>query len=93
MLATYQQFHGQGLEVVGISLDKDKEALQATVRKKGIAWPQYFDGNYWNNDVAVRFGVRGIPELWLVDTNGRVVATGVQANQLAALIPPLLPAR
>ena len=41
--------------------------------------------------MAVRFGVRGIPELWLVDTTGRVVATGVQADQLAAMIPPLLP--
>ena len=92
ILSTYREFHPRGFEIVGVSLDKDKEALAATVRKKGIAWPQYSDGNYWNNDVAVRFGVRGIPELWLVDTSGRVVATGVQADQLAALIPPLLPA-
>ncbi len=92
ILSTYRQFHDRGLEVVGISLDQDKEALLSTVKKKGIAWPQYFDGNGWNNDVAVRFGVRGIPELWLVDTAGRVVATGVQVDQLVTLIPPLLPA-
>ncbi len=92
ILSTYRQFHPRGLEIVGVSLDKDKEALAATIKKKGVAWPQYADGNYWNNDVAVRYGVRGIPELWLVDTSGRVVATGVQADQLATLIPPLLPA-
>ena len=92
MLTTYRQFHARGLEMVGISLDKDRDALLATLKKKGIAWPQYFDGKYWNNEVAVRYGVRGVPELWLVDTQGRVVATGVQADQLAAMIPPLLPA-
>lgn len=93
VLGTYRQFHNRGLEIIGVSLDKDKEALLATVRKKGIAWPQYYDGKGWENEVAVRYGVRGIPELWLVDTGGHVVATGVQADQLATLIPPLLPAR
>ena len=91
VLSAYQQFHARGLEVVGISLDKDKAALLATLKKKGIAWPQYFDGKYWDNEVAVRYGVRGIPELWLVDTQGRVVATGVQADGLATSVPPLLP--
>lgn len=91
MLSTYQQFHARGLEVIGVSLDKDRAALLATVKKRGIFWPQYFDGKYWDNEVAVRYGVRGVPELWLVNADGRVVATGVQADQLATLIPPLLP--
>ena len=93
VLSTYRQFHERGLEIVGVSLDKDKEALLATVRKKGVAWPQYYDGKGWENDLAVRYGVRGIPELWLVDGTGKVVATGVQVDQLEALIPPLLSSR
>ena len=93
VLNTYRQFHERGVEIVGVSLDKDKDALLATVRKKGMTWPQYYDGRGWENDLSVRYGVRGIPEMWLVDTGGRVVATGVQGDQLAALIPPLLPTR
>ena len=93
VLDAYRQFHERGLEIVGISLDKDKAALLATLKKKHIAWPQFFDGKYWENEVAVRYGVKGIPELWLVDATGRIVATGVQADQLAAKIPPLLPRR
>lgn len=90
VLNTYRQFHERGLEIVGVSLDKDKEALLSTIKKKGIAWPQYCDGKGWENDLAVRYGVRGIPELWLVDVSGKVVATGVQADQLGTMIPPLL---
>ncbi len=93
VLNTYRQFHDAGLEIVGISLDRDKDALLATVRKKGITWPQFYDAKGWDNELAVRYGVRGIPELWLVDTGGKVVATGVQVGQLASMIPPLLPAR
>ena len=93
VLDAYRQFHDQGLEIVGISLDKDRAALAATIKKKNMAWPQFFDGRGWDNEVAVRYGVRGIPELWLVDGTGRVVATGVQVDQLASMIPPLLPSR
>lgn len=93
VLDMYRRFHGGGLEIVGVSLDRDKDALLATVKKKGITWPQFYDAKGWDNELAVRYGVRGIPELWLVDASGKVVATGVQVDQLASMIPPLLPAR
>ena len=35
-----------------------------------MAWPQYFDGLYWKNKIGVKYGIEGIPTMWLVDKKG-----------------------
>ena len=72
LVETYKQYHAQGFEIIGISLDKDKSQLEKYMQDKGITWQQYFDGLAWSNKIAKRFGVRGIPHIVLVDKNGAV---------------------
>jgi len=67
---TYEIFHDQGFEIIGISLDdKEKDLLDFT-RKKGMPWPQHFDGKHWNNEISFRFGINRVPTQWLVDKKG-----------------------
>jgi thiol-disulfide isomerase/thioredoxin len=68
-----KKYGGNGFEVVGISLDKDKQALLAAIKDRGITWPQYFDGKGVNNDISSAAGIRSIPRLWLVNKNGILV--------------------
>jgi thiol-disulfide isomerase/thioredoxin len=70
--ATYEKFHSQGFEIVGISLDQDREQLQEFITQKQMPWPQYFDGLRWDNKIAGRCGIDGIPAMWLVDKKGIV---------------------
>ncbi len=73
VVATYQKLHDKGFEIVGVSLDQDKESVLKVTRAKGMTWRQYFDGKGWENDVAKRFGIHGIPAMWLVNKKGFVV--------------------
>lgn len=70
--AAYDKLHGQGFEIVGISLDNNQDALTAFVKEHGMAWPQYFDGQQWGNKIARRFGINAIPAMWLVDKQGNL---------------------
>jgi thiol-disulfide isomerase/thioredoxin len=70
--AVYDKFHAKGFEIVGISLDEDKARLQAFVKEKGMAWPQFFDGKGWENEICSRYSVESIPTMWLVDKEGKV---------------------
>ena len=88
--AAYRQYHDHGLEVVGVSLDNDHDAMAAFTKKHAMPWPQEFDGQGWNTPYATKYGVRGIPEMWLLDRTGRVVATGLHGSQLEARLAPLL---
>jgi thiol-disulfide isomerase/thioredoxin len=72
LIETYKQYHDQGFEIIGISLDKDKARLQQYMQETGMTWQQYYDGLGWDNEIAKRFGVRGIPHIVLVDKNGAV---------------------
>jgi hypothetical protein len=43
------------------------------VKKEGMAWPQYFDGKVWENDYGQKYGIQGIPAMWLVGKDGNLV--------------------
>lgn len=86
----YEALHARGFEVVGISLDEDKEALETTLKKKGMTWPQYFDGKSFDGELASRFGISAIPTMWLVDKQGMLVDFEVEGGDLAGKVRKLL---
>lgn len=80
VLKAYEKLHPKGFEIIGISLDQDKAKLEAFVKDNGMAWPQYFDGKGWKNDISSKFGINSIPAMWLVDKKGMVVSTNARGN-------------
>ncbi len=85
----YDKFHPQGFEILGISFDQDKSALEKFVKAKALPWPQYFDGKAWNNKFGERYGIQSIPTMWLVDRQGNVVDTDARTD-LAGKVERLL---
>ncbi len=94
LTAAYQKFHGQGFEILGISLDRagDEKKLADFTKSKNMPWPQVFDGKYWQAEVAQTYGVRSIPTAYLVDGDtGMVIAnTGLRGAQLEKTIADAL---
>jgi thiol-disulfide isomerase/thioredoxin len=87
--AAYDKLHPKGFEIVGISFDKDKGKLEEFVKAKEMEWPQYFDGNVWDNAFGKQFGIQSIPSMWLVDKKGNVVdlsARGGLADKVEKLL-------
>ncbi|MBX3734192.1 MAG: TlpA family protein disulfide reductase [Verrucomicrobiae bacterium] len=68
--AAFDKLHPEGFEIVGISFDHDKEALEAFLKKHDMPWPQFFDGEGWQNKFGQEFGINSIPAMWLVDAKG-----------------------
>jgi ankyrin repeat protein/thiol-disulfide isomerase/thioredoxin len=93
VVATYNELHKDGFEVIGISLDQNKERLTNFTKQAGMTWPQYFDGKGWDNEIYSRYGIRGVPVMWLVDKKGFVRSTTVgyvEGDNLAAQVKTLL---
>jgi thiol-disulfide isomerase/thioredoxin len=72
LISVYDQFHSKGLEILGISLDSDRAALDKYTSENNLHWPQYFDGKRWENEISSRFGIDGIPVIVVVDRDGIV---------------------
>ena len=68
----FEKNHPKGFEIVGVSLDQEKESLTQFVSGHNMAWPQYFDGQGWDNKLAGQFGITSIPAMWLIDKKGNL---------------------
>jgi thiol-disulfide isomerase/thioredoxin len=90
IVATYRKLHDKGFEIVGISLDEDKAAMDAALKKHEMTWPQHFDGKGWKNEVAARFGIQEIPSMWLLDKKGMVRGSGAIGGALTTAVEELL---
>ncbi len=77
ILAAYERHHAEGLEVVAISTDRSRAALDKYLAKQPHPWPTlYLDeegARGLDHPLAKRYGVRGVPQLYLLDREGRVV--------------------
>jgi peroxiredoxin len=78
----YDTYHDQGFEVIGVSLDKDREKLLNYISRRGIPWPQYFDGRGWSNKLSQRCEIRGIPATFLLDRNGIIIGINLRWGAL-----------
>lgn len=87
----FDKLHVQGLEVVGISLDDDQEALAEYLEENQIEWATLAGER--TAELADRYGVRGIPTMMLVDRDGTVLMTGHQAQPLIEKAEQLLAAK
>jgi thiol-disulfide isomerase/thioredoxin len=97
MVEMNEKYGSKGLQIIGISLDQDRSAMLAVTKEKHMTWPEYFDGQGWDNKYAKQYGVQGIPFTALVSPEGKVLYAGHPAGGLDQAIekafvetPPML---
>jgi peroxiredoxin len=83
---TYDKHHDQGFEIIGISLDQDKDKLTSFTKDKNMSWQQYFDGKGWGNKLAVKYGVQSIPATFLLDGEGKIIGRDLRGDALEAAV-------
>ncbi len=79
IVRTYEHFHSQGFEILGVSLDRkgDDAKLRDYMKEFGMTWSEIFDGGYWKAEIAQLYGIDSIPHSFLVDGNtGTILAMG-----------------
>ena len=84
VVKAYEKYHAQGFEIIGVSLDRegDKDKVIAFTKDHNMPWRQYYDGKYWTNDLAVKYGINSIPATFLLDGSGKIIAKNVRGEAL-----------
>jgi thiol-disulfide isomerase/thioredoxin len=86
VIKAYEEYHEKGFEIIGISLDSNKGSLESYIEKNGMAWPQYFDGKGWENEIGAEYGIRSIPATFLIGKDGEVAAVNLRGDALESEI-------
>ena len=81
--AAYKKYHSQGFEIIGINQDDDATAAGRFVKENQLAWPQYLDGD---KKLAMKYGVEALPTNYLLDGQGRIIATGLLGEEIGEAV-------
>ena len=90
IVTAYNKYKDKNFEILGVSMDQTREAWLAAVEKDGLTWPQVSDLKYWRNEVAQLYAVRSIPQNYLLDPEGKIVAKNLRGDALAKKLEELL---
>ena len=78
----YQKYHSKGFEIFQVSLDRTKEDWLRGMKEDNLNWIHVSDLKYWNSVVVPLYGIQGIPANYLLDKEGKVIASNLRGTAL-----------
>lgn len=90
VVAIYKELHSKGLNIIGVSLDKDAKEWKEAIAKDKLTWNQVSNLKFWDEPIAAQYKVESIPATFILDASGKVVAKDLRGEELRAKIIELL---
>jgi len=78
----YKAYHDKGFDIIGISLDNNKDTLTGYLKQEKIPWQQYCDGKGWKSDLGQKYGITSIPATYLLDKDGKIIGKNLRGDDL-----------
>lgn len=78
----YNEYHSNGFEIVGISLDRNKKEWINAIQTNQLVWPHLSDLNGWDNIGAQVYGINYVPNTILLDKDGLIIAKNIHGESL-----------
>ena len=90
VIANYEKYHDKGFDVIGVNLDDEKSTVEAFLDKEKLPWKTLFNDQSgetgFNNPLARRYGISGIPTVILIDREGKVISLNARGPKLGELL-------
>ncbi len=92
VVKSYQAYKDKNFTVLGVSLDQPtgKNAWLKAIEKDGLTWTQVSDLTGWNNAAAKAYAVRAIPQNFLIDPQGKIIAKNIRGEELGKKLAELI---
>ena len=86
----YEKYKSKGLEIIGVSLDVKVDAWRKAIETDGLPWLHMSDLKGWNSIVTDVYQIHGIPMLFVLDENNRIVGEGLRGEELEKCVQKVL---
>lgn len=92
VVKAFQAFKDKGFHIIGVSLDQPgaKERWMDAIHKDNLTWTHVSDLKYWGNEVAKEYGIQAIPQNFLLDPDGKIIAKNLSGEELQKKLASLL---
>jgi peroxiredoxin len=78
----YDKYKGKNFEILGVSLDDKKDAWTKSIKENDFQWLLVCDLKGFKNEVALAYGVHAIPQSFLLDPQGIIIARNLRGEDL-----------
>lgn len=82
LVQAYNKFNSQGFDILGVSLDRDRNSWLKGIIDDGLVWENVSDLLQWNSIVVKLYKLESIPQNILVDGNGNIIAKNLRGDNL-----------
>lgn len=86
----YQKYKAAGLEVISVSFDTKKEAWLQAIREDNLGWIHLSDLKGLNSIASDLYEVHGIPHVFVLDENNRIIAERLRGKELEECVAKAL---
>ena len=90
LVKTYHTFKSKGFEIFAVSLDENKEKWIKAIENDKLNWYHVNDFKGNGNKASLIYGVEGIPDSFLIDQNGIIIARDLRGAELNEKLSELL---
>lgn len=85
VVAAFNKFKDKNFTILGVSLDQPgkKDAWMKAIHDDGLQhWTNVSELKFWQSDVVAQYAIRGIPQNFLLDPEGRIIAKNLRGENL-----------
>lgn len=86
MIRLAELYHDKGLNIVAVSLDKDRATWMNAIKDKKIGWVHLNDMKGGSSGAVDAYSVSATPGVFLVNSNGKIVSKGLKGPNLRGLL-------
>lgn len=90
VVKVYHKFKDKNFTVLGVSLDRDREPWLKAIKDDHLVWTHVSDLKFWNNEAAAKYRIQSIPQNFLIDPTGKIVAKNLRGPDLESRLCDLL---
>ena len=90
VVKAYNQFKDKGFTIYSVSLDQDKAKWERAIASDGLTWNHVSDLAGWNSVAGATYGVKAIPQSFLIDPRGKIIAKNLRGEALVAKLAEVL---
>jgi len=83
IIKAYKTYKEKNFEIISVSLDTKKQDWLDAIQKDGLPWLHVSDLKGWKNEVALMYGINAVPQMFLLDPNGVIIAKDLGGEDLA----------
>ena len=93
VVKAFNRYKEKGFTVLGVSLDRpgQKEKWIKAIHDDQLYWTQVSDLKFWDNAVAKQYGIEAIPQNYLLDPQGKIIAKGIRGEELEKKLGEIFP--